>query len=208
MSNGKPIIGPKVQPQSLNQTQNSAKENNNINNELKETQNNLNERNNNFKTNEKSILPTNEENLIPTVFVSAPFFMNPINKTPKGFYNKFPRKKTKTFAERTGDWICKSCQNLNFAFRLECNRCKMPKKDAIEIVDPKDMMEKNKNTISNNNNNCCNNDKNNRYKYKKHYSFNTCGIEGKKFNNKINKVIESDKSTKDNSKDSKDEEIS
>lgn len=48
--------------------------------------------------------------------------------TPKRMFNKFQRKKVRPFTERTGDWICKECHNLNFAFRNECNRCHMPKK--------------------------------------------------------------------------------
>jgi len=30
-------------------------------------------------------------------------------------------------AQRPGDWICGSCQNNNYANRLACNRCQMPK---------------------------------------------------------------------------------
>jgi hypothetical protein len=60
-------------------------------------------------------------------------------KTPKNFYNKFQGKKMRPFTERSGDWICKNCKNLNFAFRTECNRCKLPKKDAVEIPKNKDI---------------------------------------------------------------------
>ena len=28
---------------------------------------------------------------------------------------------------RPGDWICGYCHNLNFAFRIACNRCRMSK---------------------------------------------------------------------------------
>ena len=31
--------------------------------------------------------------------------------------------------EISGDWLCSSCQNKNFAWRNECNRCKEPKAD-------------------------------------------------------------------------------
>ena len=79
-------------------------------------------------------------------------------KTPKGFYGKYPKKKTRPFTERVGDWICKNCKNLNFAFRNECNRCKMPKKDCIEIIKKKEQ-----NPIDNNNT-----FKKKIYKYKKH----------------------------------------
>jgi hypothetical protein len=40
-------------------------------------------------------------------------------KTGKG-----PKKQLR---ERAGDWICLSCRNINFAFRQQCNRCKLDK---------------------------------------------------------------------------------
>ena len=33
----------------------------------------------------------------------------------------------KPFDKRKGDWSCPECHNLNFAFRIVCNRCKIPK---------------------------------------------------------------------------------
>lgn len=33
----------------------------------------------------------------------------------------------KVLIERKGDWACPKCKNLNFSFRLACNRCKLPK---------------------------------------------------------------------------------
>lgn len=35
--------------------------------------------------------------------------------------------KKKTSQPREGDWICKECQNLNFSFRLSCNKCSYEK---------------------------------------------------------------------------------
>lgn len=32
--------------------------------------------------------------------------------------------------DRKGDWSCFNCKNLNFAFRLVCNRCQMKKEDS------------------------------------------------------------------------------
>ena len=104
-----------------------------------------------------------------------------MNKIPKDFYNKFQYRKIRPFGERTGDWICKKCRNLNFAFRTECNRCKLPKKEAMEIQKNKDNKIKNVNNISENDtvlktnlyqynnilnfyNNSSQNKKNNRYK--------------------------------------------
>ena len=49
-------------------------------------------------------------------------------------YGKYQKKKSRPFTERQGDWICKLCKNLNFAFRNECNRCGVAKKDCLEIV--------------------------------------------------------------------------
>ena len=33
----------------------------------------------------------------------------------------------KPFDKRKGDWLCPECHNLNFAFRVICNRCQIPK---------------------------------------------------------------------------------
>ena len=71
---------------------------------------------------------------IPTILIQAPIFFNPIVKNNKPFYGKFPKKKGRPFTERQGDWICKFCKNLNFAFRNECNRCKAPKRDSQENI--------------------------------------------------------------------------
>ena len=112
----------------------------------------------NNKENKKD---NNEEDNKPiqAVFLPTPVYFNPMLKTPKGFYGKYPKKKTRPFTERVGDWICKNCKNLNFAFRNECNRCKMPKKDCVEIIKNKE-----ENPIDNKNNNNYNKKI---YKYKK-----------------------------------------
>ena len=112
----------------------------------------------------------------PTMFIpsitSMPntIFLNPMS-TNKICYNKFQSKKTyKCFTERTGDWICNSCKNLNFAFRTVCNRCGLPK--------PKD--QEKKETIDEKKNNVNNPEANNRYRfqnkgkyrYKKNFQYN------------------------------------
>ena len=38
----------------------------------------------------------------------------------------------KPFDKRKGDWRCPSCNNLNFAFRVICNRCKLQKPNNTE----------------------------------------------------------------------------
>lgn len=39
-------------------------------------------------------------------------------------------KKKKPFVERVGDWTCFKCKNLNFSFRVVCNRCQLSKKES------------------------------------------------------------------------------
>ena len=102
-----------------------------------------------------------ENKTFQTVFVRGPIFFNPMIKPQKGFYGKYPKKKARPFTERTGDWICKNCKNLNFAFRNECNRCKIPKKDCVEII---------KNKEDNQIDNKANNSNKKIFKNKKHYT--------------------------------------
>ena len=94
-----------------------------------------------------------------------------MNKIPKDFYNKFQYRKMRPFGERTGDWICKKCRNLNFAFRTECNRCKLQKGSEAKTIknDKENDKISNQNLYQNNNifnfyNNSNQNKKNNRYK--------------------------------------------
>ena len=102
-----------------------------------------------------------ENRTFQTVFVRGPIFFNPIIKPQKNFYGKYTKKKARPFTERAGDWICKNCKNLNFAFRNECNRCKMTKKDCVEII---------KNKEENQIENKANNSNKKIFKYKKHYT--------------------------------------
>lgn len=37
----------------------------------------------------------------------------------------------KPFDKRKGDWLCPECRNLNFAFRIVCNRCQIPKPNNL-----------------------------------------------------------------------------
>ena len=121
-----------------------------------------------------------DEKMLPTVFVPTSLIINPIIKTPKNIYNnKYQKKKQKPFAERTGDWICKKCKNLNFAFRQECNRCQYPKSEGnVEKREEINKTENNQNEMLENNKNNFNynngqqfNFRKNRYKFKK-YSYN------------------------------------
>jgi hypothetical protein len=42
-------------------------------------------------------------------------------------------KKKRQFAERQGDWVCMKCKNLNFSFRVVCNRCQLPKNESESL---------------------------------------------------------------------------
>ena len=56
------------------------------------------------------------------------FIKNDINKkaSNKSMSNNFKNEK-KPFDKRKGDWLCPNCHNLNFAFRIICNRCQLSK---------------------------------------------------------------------------------
>ncbi len=42
----------------------------------------------------------------------------------------------KQLRERAGDWLCLSCRNINFAFRQQCNRCKLSKELVGSALNP------------------------------------------------------------------------
>ncbi len=48
--------------------------------------------------------------------------------------NNFENKGQKLFSEREGDWICFNCKNVNFAFRIICNRCQLPKIESEKLL--------------------------------------------------------------------------
>lgn len=117
-----------------------------------------------------------DDSKLQTVFVPTSVIINPILKTDKNSDNfKVKKKKQKIFSERNGDWTCKKCNNLNFAFRKECNMCKFPKneddvkKKEEKVENPKknENYKKNKNYFeSSNYNDRQNYHKKNKYKYK------------------------------------------
>ena len=136
------------------------------------------ESNDKSRKSQKNETNKEEKKIMQTVLVPTPFFFNPLLKQPKGFYGKYQKKKTRPFTERAGDWICKNCKNLNFAFRNECNRCKIPKKDCIEVTKNK---EENENLTINKDNMSSNNSNEKVFKFKKCYTnqFNDKGYKNK-----------------------------
>ena len=48
--------------------------------------------------------------------------------------NKKNKKKNRHFASRAGDWVCFKCNNLNFSFRTNCNRCHLTKSENQRLM--------------------------------------------------------------------------
>ena len=144
-------------------------ENNEINSKEKKDQSESNEK----KEKEKDItirqpLTTTTAIFIPPMPMANAIFLNQVQNN-KNYYNKFQTKKRTCFAGRTGDWTCASCRNLNFAFRVVCNRCKLPKPQSTEKKEVNDDNNNNKkNNFENNKNRFMNK---NKYKYKKNYQY-------------------------------------
>ena len=57
-----------------------------------------------------------------------------INKCRRDENSNPEEKKKKTLIERKGDWLCPKYRNLNFAFRLICNRCQLAKSEAENMI--------------------------------------------------------------------------
>lgn len=51
------------------------------------------------------------------------------NLSNKSINNSKGQANKKHFDKRKGDWLCPECNNLNFAFRIVCNRCHLPKQN-------------------------------------------------------------------------------
>ena len=117
------------------------------------------------QTEKMEIKEEERNNKIPAILVPTPIFYNPMMKNTKNMYGKYQKKKSRPFTERQGDWICKFCKNLNFAFRNECNRCKVPKKVCVESVKQNE-----ENETKNNPNNKMKFSNKKIYKYRKNYS--------------------------------------
>ena len=62
---------------------------------------------------------------------------NPVNyNNYNNFYSdycksNYYKKKYKIIKDKKKDWVCQICMNLNYGFRTECNRCKLPKERCI-----------------------------------------------------------------------------
>ena len=60
------------------------------------------------------------------------------NASNKSIPNIKKQKEKKPFDKRKGDWLCPDCHNLNFAFRIICNRCHLSKVNSEKSANEKD----------------------------------------------------------------------
>ncbi len=44
--------------------------------------------------------------------------------------------------ERVGDWVCMKCTNLNFSFRMTCNRCFRDRNAGASVIKNQDELQK------------------------------------------------------------------
>ena len=77
---------------------------------------------------------------------------NQFNKFNSYIQYELTIKRTKKkFVERKGDWRCSKCNNINFSFRNQCNKCKISKEDSQKfLIEFNDKMVKIDNTYINN----------------------------------------------------------
>ena len=59
---------------------------------------------------------------------------NKYNISKNTFKNNYDYKKYRNIKDKKRDWVCQLCLNLNYSFRTECNRCKLPKERCIQNI--------------------------------------------------------------------------
>ena len=75
----------------------------------------------------------NKEDMIQNGFISGRF--NKYNlKSYNKFKNNYDYKRYIIIKDKKRDWVCQLCLNLNYSFRNECNRCKLPKETCIQNI--------------------------------------------------------------------------
>ena len=99
--------------------------------------NNILNLNNNSNPNEKVFnIPHHQPKLNPILFSyneeQERFNKNDINRKSSNKTISNKNKDKKPFDKRKGDWLCPECHNLNFAFRVVCNRCQIPKPSNLD----------------------------------------------------------------------------
>ena len=131
---------PKQEKISLNQKET-------VNNQEKKPEENNNQQNFNKAKNYYQQPSTTQYQQYATSFIQFPNIMNVIQPASYGHENKFDGNKKykvlvpftvlknnikmkKPFEIREGDWTCSNCNNLNFSFRVKCNRCNITKEQS------------------------------------------------------------------------------
>lgn len=71
--------------------------------------------------------PIDLKNKFNLIYNNNPQLRQKSNTTSDSTESQVDKKKKKPFVERIGDWSCFKCKNLNFSFRLACNRCQLTK---------------------------------------------------------------------------------
>jgi hypothetical protein len=93
----------------------------------------LNSTKNNYVRNK--LLNDNFNNIFVNDFFDNMFPMKYSHSySPKNKKRNNVKRKKKHFSEREGDWICFNCDNLNFGFRTNCNRCQLTKTENQKII--------------------------------------------------------------------------
>jgi hypothetical protein len=77
--------------------------------------------------------PTSEKNISSKDFKDVKDSPSPDISTKANSIDS--KKKKKPFVERVGDWVCIQCKNLNFSFRVVCNRCQLTKEESENLFD-------------------------------------------------------------------------
>lgn len=94
--------------------------------------NNVNRKSSAFESQKANLTDNNKFNLLENsdsqLRQRANTVMNPLDLQAE-------KKKKKPFVERVGDWVCLKCKNLNFSFRLACNRCQLTKFENEKLND-------------------------------------------------------------------------
>ena len=83
--------------------------------------------------NNKSISPlaNNGYRFVPKKYRNSKSKINNRKNRKYSFKNNYYETKNKNLREKNGNWYCPLCNNLNFAFRKKCNRCKIHKEECF-----------------------------------------------------------------------------
>ena len=80
------------------------------------------------KENLENYSPENNKNITPNNKENSPKIL----KNKKNKIEEHKKGNKKPFEVRLGDWTCSKCENLNFAFRNNCNRCGLSKNLSLQ----------------------------------------------------------------------------